>query len=380
MNEKRKRVAVLGAGRVGSLIAMDLASDPALAVRSFDADPANLEKLAAASPVETRGADLADPAAIRAAVEDADLAVGALPGRLGLAALTAVLEAGKDVVDISFMPEDPRTLDETAREKGACALVDFGVAPGMSNLLVGRAASRLDEVASVAIHVGGLPRDPKPPFRYKAAFSPADVIEEYTRPARLVENGETVVKPALSGVEILAFEGAGELEAFNTDGLRTLIDTVRAPDMVEKTLRYPGHADLMRAFRDTGLFSPDPVGIGNARVRPLEMTSTLLFPLWTYEEGEEDLTVMRVTVEGRKDGKPARFRWDLFDVFDKESGATSMARTTGYPAAAACRLLLERRFRRPGVHPPETLGDAEGILEAVLEHLAARNVVFERRP
>jgi len=187
------------------------------------------------------------------------------------------------------------------------------------------------------------------PYEYKAVFSPADVIEEYTRPARLVEHGQVVVRPALSEVELCDFAGVGTLEAFNTDGLRSLIRTLDIPNMAEKTLRYPGHADLMRTFRESGFFDTQPVQIGEAWVRPLDLTSRLLFEQWRREPEEADLTVMQVVIEGLARGMRGevrqRYTYDLLDRYDPETQTTSMARTTGYTCAIVARQVINGLFR-----------------------------------
>lgn len=156
---------------------------------------------------------------------------------MGFCTLKTVIECGKDIVDISFFPEDPFKLDQLAKEKKVTAVVDCGVAPGCSNLILGYMASILDVIESFSCYVGGLPRIRTWPYEYKTPFSPSDVIEEYNRPARLVDNGKVVTQPALSEVELIDLPGVGTLEAFNTDGLRTLIRTMKVPCMKEKTMR-----------------------------------------------------------------------------------------------------------------------------------------------
>ena len=173
-------------------------------------------------------------------------------------------------------------------------------------------------------------------------------------------------------------EGVGTLEAFNTDGLRSLLDCP-VPDMKEKTLRYPGHAERMRMLRDTGFFGEDEIEVGGVRLRPIDATAKLLFPAWQLGPGEEDLTVMRIDVQGERDGESIVERWDLLDRFDRTVGTTSMARTTGYTCTAAVRLVAAGLFREVGVHPPEVVGSAPGCMDFILERLAERNVVFRRR-
>lgn len=291
-----EHAVVLGCGLVGATMARDMASD--YRVTACDLKKENLDRLAGTANITTEQIDLSNAAKIREAIEDADVVLGAMPSVLGFQTLRTVIEAGKPYSDISFMPEDALELDDLAQSKGVTAVVDCGVSPGLSNLAVGHAGTQLAEVHSAVIYVGGLPKARHWPYQYKAPFAPSDVIEEYTRPARLVENGRLVTKPALSEPELIDFPGIGSLEAFNTDGLRSLIRTLNIPNMKEKTLRYPGHIELMRAFRETGLFDKNEIEVKGVRVRPLDVTSRLLFPKWTYESDEEEFTVLRVIVVG----------------------------------------------------------------------------------
>lgn len=379
-----QRVVVLGAGRVGAAMARDLAGDGALEVTAADASREALRRLGAAAEAEGRSIrtlplDLADPGSLSRALEGQRLVIGAVPGPMGLETLRAVLEAGVDVVDISFFEEDAFELDDLARRSGRVAIVDAGVAPGLSNLILGHHEARLAEAARFECLVGGIPASPAPPWEYRAPFSPIDVIAEYTRPARLRRDGEDRTLPALSELELVDVPGVGRLEAFNTDGLRTLLRTSRVPDLVEKTLRWPGHADRIGVLRDSGFFDREPVEVEGTRVSPLALSARLLFDAWRYRPGEEDLTVMRVVVEGRDERGPVRHRYDLLDRYDSASDVASMARTTGYTATALARLVLDGRYREPGISPPERVGAVDGALDSVLGHLARRGVEVRHR-
>lgn len=373
-------VTVLGAGRVGAAIARDLARDGALEVTAADASRTALDRLRERGPesLATVVADLSDPTAVADVVDGRDLAVGAVPGPMGFATLRTVLEAGVDLVDISFFQEDALELSGRAAGMGRVAVVDAGVAPGLSNLILGHWEARLDRVIRFQCLVGGIPADPTPPWYYRAPFSPVDVIAEYTRPARLRRDGEDLTLPALSEVEAVDIEGLGRLEAFNTDGLRTLLLTSSAPELVEKTLRWPGHADRVRLLRDTGFFDRSPVEIDGTTVAPLALTTRLLADAWRYEPGEADLTVMRVTVEGVDAAGPVRHVYRLLDRYDPETDTSAMARTTGYTASALARLVLSGRYREPGVSPPELVGRTEGALDYVLNQLRERGVRVAR--
>ncbi len=380
---------ILGAGMVGSVMALDLGRvkgefELTIADARAEAIQRVVDRCREAG-IAVRGeiADLSDAATVRRLVKPYDLVLGALASRIAFNALRSVIEAGKPYADISFMGEDALELDALAKERGVTAAVDMGVAPGMSHLLAGRAAAALSPCENIEIYVGGLPVERRWPYQYKAGFSPADVVEEYTRPTRLVEHGKVVVRPALSEPELMDFHGVGTLEAFNTDGLRSLAATHagRVPMMKEKTLRYPGHIELMRVLRETGLLSEDPISVpmadgGMGKVRPRDVTAKLLFPMWTYEPGEEDLTVMRVIGDGMKGGKRVRMQWDLHDRYDRQTRCTSMSRTTAFPCTILARMLATGELSKPGVIVPEMLGGNAKLVDHVLAEHAARGVEY----
>jgi len=358
-------------------MAVDLARSGEFEVTVADIDRTALDRLSALNPaIRTVKADLSDPAAVTALAQDRDLVLSAVPGFMGFATLKSIIEAGRDVVDIAFFPEDPFGLDSLAQERGVTAIVDCGVAPGMSNLLAGHVDRMLDRTETILIYVGGLPEVREWPFEYKAVFSPIDVIEEYTRPARYIENGRLVVREALSDPELLDFPGIGTLEAFNSDGLRSLADTLEAPNMKEKTLRYPGHIEKMAVMRATGLFSHEELEVGGVKIRPIDVTAKLMFPKWELKPGEVDLTVMKVIVEGEQAGKNVRHVYDLLDRYDPVTDTHSMARTTGYAATTAIRMLAAGLFGRKGISPLEIVGRDEACVEFMLKGLEERGVVY----
>ena len=362
-------IAVLGAGMVGRAIALDLAQD--YSVTSFDLDATNLEGLKSNNPaIQTVAADLSLFDEYRNWLNTFDIVVTAVPGFMGYQTLEAVIGAGKDVVDISFFPEDALQLDEIAKTKNVTAITDCGVAPGASNFIIGRYNEDM-KITSFECYVGGLPAEPKPPFYYKAPFSPVDVIQEYIRPARLVENGTIVVKPAMSEKEIMRFDEVGELEAFNTDGLRSLIYTMNhIPDMKEKTLRYPGHIDLMISLKEAGFFDTTPLRIDETDISPLEFTSKLLVDQWKLGPEEEEFTVMKVIIRA----KDSTIEYNLFDRYDVATKTSSMARTTGYTCTAAVNLIAKKIFNEKGVFPPELVGKDKKCFDFVMNYLKERKV------
>ena len=368
-------MVVLGAGMVGSAMAIDLSS--AFAVTSVDFSEEALARLRARKPeITTVQADLKIKEKVREAVQLGDWVVSAVPGFMGFEVLKCIIEEGKNVVDISFFPEDSLELDALAQSKGVTAVVDCGVAPGMPNYCMGYWAARM-AVTSCRYMVGGLPTIRHKPFEYKAPFSPVDVIEEYVRPARLKRNGVVVTLPALSDPELIDFPSLGTLEAFNTDGLRSILKTLPdIPNIGEKTLRYPGHAALIGAFKSLGFFDKAPITVKGVEVSPLDVTSKILFKNWKLGEEEEEFTVMRIEVEGKLDGVDTRVQYDVLDRYDPVTKTSSMARTTGYTATATMNALVEGLIPGKGVFPPEVLGRDERLFNYVLAYLRQRGVIY----
>jgi len=372
------KIIVLGAGLVGKAIALDLASEPEFSLTSVDLRPEALAELASAG-IKVISQDISQPEATKGLVRDYDLVINAVPGYLGFQSLKACLEAGRKVVDISFFPENPFELESLAKKQKLTAVVDCGVAPGLSNMLAGYGLSQLDKAFSVTIYVGGLPVVRKWPFEYQTVFSPTDVIEEYLRPARCLENGQLIIKPALSEPEFLEFEKLGTLEAFITDGLRTMIETLNVPEMIEKTLRYPGHREKMLALRQAGFFAEQPVEIAGQKVRPVDLTAKILFPRLNTKAGEEDLTILRVIINGEKDGYPLRLTYDLFDRFDRKSETHSMARTTGYTATAVARAVAQGLIKKTGIIAPEFFGLEPEVFNFIRRELLNREIVINEK-
>ncbi len=372
------KITVLGAGLIGSAIAVDLA--PRRGSGRFLRRPQPRKarqsdgQSAGHRSITTVQADLRALDDYSSLLADSDQVVLAVPGFMGFESLKKVIEAGKNVVDISFFPEDPFSLDDLAKEKGVTAVVDCGVAPGLSNIIAGYVETQLDRVERYICYVGGLPLVREWPYEYKAVFSPIDVLEEYTRPARYVEYGREVVRPALTDIELLDFPGVGTLEAFNTDGLRSLAVTLKAPFMKEKTLRYPGHANLMRVFRDSGFFGEEPVEVRGESVTPIELTSKLLFDQWKLGEGESDITVFEVTMAGEVDGASKQYSYTMLDTYDPASDTTSMARTTGYTCSIVTRQVVSGLFTQKGICPPEYVGRTPGCWDHLLAGYAKRNI------
>lgn len=369
----KKKVVVLGAGLVGKAMAIDLTTNFEVTSVDFNAEALKeLEKFG----IKTLKADLSDLKQLASLIKSFDLVVGAVPGFMGLQTVRTVIEAGKNMVDISFFPEDPFQLDDLAKKNNVTIVTDCGVAPGMGNIILGYHNKRM-KITNYECLVGGLPAVREWPYEYKAVFSPIDVIQEYIRPARYVQNNKTVIREALSDTELVHFPGVGTLESWNSDGLRSLIQTMpNIPNMIEKTLRYPGCVEYLRVLRETGFFSYEEIEVNGMKVRPVDVTAKLLFPKWKLKPGEKEFTVMRIRIEGDENGKNKKYEYNLLDRTDKKTNTLSMARTTGYTCTAAVNLVMDNKFNRKGICPPEYLGEEESDFRFVVDYLAQRGINY----
>ena len=361
---------------VGSAIAIDLAANHKVTIADLNTQRLNhvKAKCEALSVVEF---DVRNKEDLMSAIRPHNLVICAVPGFLGFETLRRIIEAGKNVVDISFFPENSLDLDKLAREKNVTAIVDCGVAPGMDNIILGR-YNELLKLTDFECLVGGLPKVKKWPFCYKAPFSPIDVIEEYTRPARYVENGNLIVREPLTDCEFLEFDKVGTLESFNSDGLRSIIYTMpHIKNMKEKTLRYPGHVEYVRVLKESGFFSKDKIIVKGTSISPLDVTSKILFNEWKLGETEEEVTVMRITLKGEnKDGEREEVVYNLYDEYNATTQTSSMARTTGYTANSAANLFLNGLFTEKGVFPPELIGKNEVCFDFIMNYLKERNINY----
>ena len=372
------KVIVLGAGMVGSAMAIDMTPKHRVTLTDISQDVLEGVKKKC-SDLSTLQLDVTREKEVQHIVKEFDLVINAVPGFLGFNTLKSIIEAGKNVIDIAFCPEDTLELNALAETNHVTAIVDCGVAPGMDNVILGY-YNEIMELTDFECLVGGLPKVKKWPFYYKAPFSPVDVIEEYTRPARYVENGKIVVKEPLTDCENVDFDRVGSLVSFNSDGLRSILTTMsHIPNMKEKTLRYPGHVEYIKVLKESGFFSTAEIEINGIMVSPLSVTSKVLFNEWKLGDAEEEITVMKVTLKGtNRKGQKEEIIYTLYDEFSSETGTSSMARTTGYTATAAANLFLDGLFNEKGVFPPELVGKHKACFDYFFSYLEERGIVYEK--
>lgn len=371
-------IIVLGAGMVGSAMAIDMAKNHQVTLTDsnknvLDAVSQDNRKLA------IQLLDVTDKTSLQNSIQAFDLVICAVPGFLGFNTVKTIIEAGKNVVDISFFSENSLELDALAKEKNVTAIVDCGVAPGMSNLILGYYNEKL-KITDFECLVGGLPKEKKWPFYYKAPFSPVDVIEEYIRPARLMQNGKEFVQDAMTDCEYVVFDKIGTLESFNSDGLRSIIYTLpHIPNMKEKTLRYPRHVEYIKVLKESGFFNNEEILINGVPIKPIDFTSKILFNEWKLGKNEEELTVMRIIIRGvNSSGKTEEIKYNMYDEYCKKTKTSSMARTTGYTATATANMFLDGLFSEKGVFPPELVGKHETCFKYILDYLKQRKIRYKK--
>ena len=349
-----KKIIVLGAGLVGGVMAEDLSKNHE--VTSVDISQKNLDKLKS-NNIKKICLDISKSESLKNVIKDFDLVIGAVPGFMGYKMMQDVIEAKKNIVDISFYPEDPFGLDELA-----------------GNVIFGH-HDRSMKISDYECLVGGLPVKREWPYEYQAVFSPIDVIEEYIRPARYIQNKKLIIKEALSETELIEFEEIGTLESWNSDGLRSLIKTMpHVPNMIEKTLRYPGCVEYLKVLRASGFFSYEEIEVNGTKIKPIDVTSKLLFPKWEMKDGDKDFTIMRIIIKGEENGNQVKYQYNLLDRY--EDNTISMARTTGFTCTAVANLVLDKKYKKTGISPPEYLGEH---FEFIRNYLSERNVIYKVR-
>ncbi|MEM3577350.1 MAG: saccharopine dehydrogenase family protein [Candidatus Bathyarchaeia archaeon] len=372
------KVLIVGCGNMGAVAAEDLAkSMPSAKIVLADKDEERAKEVARkirGENVSYLQLDVSNKSKLVHSLEGFDLALGFLPGNLGYSLVEACIKAGKNLVDVSYMPQNPLMLNDTAVKANVTIVPECGLAPGISNVLVGHAAKSLDKVEKIHILVGGIPEKPVPPLDYVVTWSPENLIDEYTRKARIIANGKIVDVEALSGIENVDFPGLGKLEAFYTDGLRTLLSTFSdVGEMWEKTLRYKGHAEKARLLRALGFFEDEALDVDGVKVSPKRFTAKLLQKK-LYMPEVKDVVALKVEVLGLSAGREVGYAYRLLDVYDAKSGKTAMARTTAYPASIVAQMLLKGVIKAKGVAPPEKLGMDGEFFRNFLDELERRGV------
>jgi len=369
------KALVLGCGLMGSAVAVDLARSRSVSnVVVMDTNSENLKRVSGFSKIKPIVGDVQNVESKMELAREFDVVVGALPSAITDNAVETVVKSGVSMVDLIFERVDRSEIDSVAKKRGVTIVPACGFAPGISNMLTMHAVDSLSKADEVRIKVGGLPQQPRPPLNYRVTFSIEDLIEEYLCPARVIQNGKLTSVEALTGLETVSFPPPlGECEAFYTDGLSTLISTIRDVNyMDEKTVRYPGHAKEIRTLIECGLLDQNLVGFHGTQVSPKEFVTKVLAPRLRLGE-DKDVTVLRIDVNGTRDGHEVVQRFEMIDYYDEVEGITSMARTTAFTASIAAQMVGNREVEETGIVPPELAFRGERFTK-LMKELASRGI------
>jgi lysine 6-dehydrogenase len=377
------KVVVLGTGMIGSMMVRELAKSSAISrVTAVDSQALAVDacvRQAGTEKVVGRVASLGRIEGIAEVMAEADIAIAALPHSLSMLANQAAIQVGCHLIDLvgSQYPEK-LALDEQARAAGVLLVTGCGVAPGVVNVLAARGIALMDEADEAVMYCGGLPREPLPPLWYQVVFRLESVFGLYTKRPKALEGGEIVELPVLSGLEPCLFPApVGECEAVYSDAHSTAYTLKgKVKRLREKTVRYPGHFSKLGVLSELGFLSDEPMMVDGVSVRPRRLAMALLEPQMKGGSNQ-DFTVVRVVVSGRKGGQPARHEWEMVDLYDEERGYTSMAKTTGFPAVILTELLAEGLLPERGFLTPEQLLTGERY-ERFMAELSGRGVVINQ--
>lgn len=370
------RMLVLGAGLQGSACTYDLLNSDGvsrvrLADQQTDRLPPFLQPYADDDRLELVRIDARDADSVRRAMQGVDACMNALPYYFNLDITRLAIEAGIHYCDLggnTAIVFDQLKMDEEAAQKGLSVIPDCGLAPGMVNILSAKGIESMDRADSVKIRVGGLPQDPQPPLNYQIVYSIEGVLDYYTTKSWVVRDGKAVEVDALTEIEPVPFpEPVGTLEAFHTaGGLSTMPWNWqgRVRTMEYKTLRYPGHAEIMRAIRDLGLLELEPINVKGTSVVPRDVFIAVVEPRLRKPQSR-DFVAMRVEVEGEKDGRPHRLQWDLVDRRDEAHGISAMERTTGFSLSITGQTQVRGETRVKGVKTPDLAMPADLYISAL---------------
>jgi lysine 6-dehydrogenase len=355
------KIAILGAGLMGRAAVFDLARASGVEqLGVFDIDGKLAQEVAnkyGDGKAVAAQIDAGNEEAVYQAISGYDSLVSCVTYKYNPGLTRAAIRAKCNMVDLGGNNDAVKSqleMDTEAEKAGVTIVPDCGLAPGMVSIIAAEGISQFEKAHSVRIRVGGLPQSPRPPLNYQMVFSAEGLINEYWEPCIILEDGKKKTVNPMTGVELLSFDGIGKLEAFYTSGgTSTLPDTYegKIENLDYKTIRYPGHCQLFKAMLDIGLGSWQPVTVGSAQVAPREVFKAVLDKNLTH--GAPDLVLVRVAVEGEKDGRLKTVVYEIVDRQDSKTGLTAMMRTTAFPAAIIAWMAAAGQISVKGVKPQE---------------------------
>ncbi len=393
------KLLVIGSGMMGSAAAYDMARQSQVdSVTLADNDlkrakdvAARVNRIAGDRKVRAVGLDASKEKEAARLMKGHDGALSAVPYRLNLGLARAAIGAGCHFADLggnNTVVRQELALAPQAEKKGIGLAPDCGLSPGMASILGGELVRRLDGRAdALKLYVGGLPERPMPPFHYQLVFSVEGLINEYVEPARILRRGKLTTIEALTEPEEFHMDGFAPLVAFQTSGgTSTLPETFegKVGECFEKTLRYPGHYDLLCELKELGLFSSEKMRVGDVEVAPRAVLSKIFEGKFAGKG--PDVCIMRLEAHesvkapgvrgllgGKLKGRVAAFT--MVDRYDPKSDMSAMMRTTAFPASIVLQMMCMGAVSKRGA----VLQERDVPAEAFLEEIARRRIKVEYR-
>jgi lysine 6-dehydrogenase len=341
------QLSVIGAGAIGSAIAMNLVGqEDVTSVRICDANARSLQRLAStidneklhSFQVNARDVDALAPVIRGSQCVIAAVGYDQLPELARIA-----VRSGAHYCDLGGSDENVAAIlpqAAPAREAGRWIVPGCGLAPGLVNVLCMLGIEQFDRVAGAFIRIGSLPVHPRAPFDFSLSWSARRILDDYTLPVRLIEDQEVRICEPMTGDESIEFdEPFGQLEAFYTAG-----GLLRMPDELQgkvgslnlKTIRWPGHADRIRFL----------LGLGFGESKSIDVRTHLTYRdlllrrmKQRLAEPQEDVVLMRIVIQGEVGGQERTLRYEMVEGGDADLGLNAMRRCTSIPATViACQL------------------------------------------
>lgn len=356
------KVLVLGAGMMGSAVVFDLAKSDlveSITVADIDAGRARTvsEKIGG-SKTKAVAVDVRSYNDVVKLIKDCEVTISAVTLYHNDMLTKAAIQGRRHFCDLGGSDEilkGQKALDMDAKRADVVIVPNCGLAPGMANVIAMYGVNKFDRVQSVKIRVGGLPEHPRPPLNYQLVFSIEGLLKEYTERAKVLRGGKVEYVNPLSEVETVEIPGFDKsLEAFHTSGGASLLPELlegRVDSLDYKTIRYRGHAEKMKTLLDLGFANTDPISIGDHIATPRELFGELLKKKLSF--GDRDVVLMKVDVQGVKEGREQTVTFTMIDRFDQHTSQTAMMRTTAYPVSIIAQMIVKGEISSKGVSTPE---------------------------
>lgn len=369
--------AILGSGMQGTAAAYDLArhgdaaailmGDMSLEQAQRSADRVN--SLVGKNICQPHQVNALDPEDLGRFLDPADVVLSCVPywmhPRIAAVAIrhkTSMVDMGGDTA----VAWETLKLDEQAKAEGVRIVPDTGLAPGLVNDLGSYLMEQFDETESVKLYCGGLPQNPRPPFNYKLVFNVEGLVTEYSHQADLIRDGKLTQADTLAELETIHVDGLGEMEAFTTSGGSSTAPYTfegKVKNYEYKTIRFPGHCERMRIFKDYGFWGHEPVKTRSGEVIPVELFHKLMGEA-LRDPNDKDQVIVRGVGVGTKGGQKRRIQIDIHEKHDDATGFTAMERLTGFSTATYAKHLADGGCD-PGCHRYETAMTGQKFVDEI---------------